>query len=171
MFEDEWPSYKDYDVVIRVKEITRTPVASVDVKSFNIFIVTNSAANLGNKRQEIHMRGYNPTAKADTDLFGRNNDNSKNGALYSSHDNPVWAIVVPSEFRWAREAKNITTAYDGFAGRVTSGGANNQGWWENPLGRVDGIQTLRGCLKIQFHNLLNIRHICARYIIFSECRV
>lgn len=126
--------------VITVEVNFETPLASLDISSFNMFIVTStSGSNLtGDNRREIHLRGYQPTAKADTSLFGTNKDNSKSGVVYSSKDNMIWALVIPSvpesgaSFRWPLEARNIKTIYNTFADWVQSGGVINPGWWLTP---------------------------------------
>ena len=86
-----------------------------------------------NQRKEIHVAGYRPTKLANTDLFGGNNDNSHSGSkkYYISKENLAWGIMVPSNFKWPLEYVNIKTAYSQFSDWVTSGGTENEKWWND----------------------------------------
>lgn len=108
-----------------------TPIdLGTEVSSFNLFITDVNVG--GNSRKEIHQRGYQPSNRANSIYFGSGNDASKSGIYYVSEDNLVWSFVIPSNFKWPVEYKNIQEAYTGFAGWVQSGGVENQNWWETP---------------------------------------
>lgn len=121
---------------ITVEIALASPVASttLDVSNFNLFIITdvNTVAVDASSRKEIHVIGYSPTSKANTDLFGNNNDASSSSKYYVSKDNLAWGIVIPDAFRWPIEYKNIKNAYLGFSSWVTSGGDEETEWWKNP---------------------------------------
>lgn len=109
------------------------PTISADafnVNNLNIFIIVDGNRN---PRKEIHVAGYQPTKLANTDLFGGNNDNSHHGSkkYYISKENLAWGIMVPSNFKWPLEYVNIKTAYSQFSDWVTSGGTENEKWWND----------------------------------------
>lgn len=109
------------------------PTISADafnVNNLNVFIIVDGNRN---PRKEIHVAGYQPTKLANTDLFGGNNDNSHHGSkkYYISKENLAWGIMVPSNFKWPLEYVNIKTAYSQFSDWVTSGGTENEKWWND----------------------------------------
>lgn len=106
------------------------PTESFNINKFNIFIITDQN---GIKRREIHVAGYQPTQLADTSIFGGNNDNSSLSSkrYYLSNENLAWGVMVPTNFKWPLEYVNIKLAYEGFASWVTSGGQENEHWWNN----------------------------------------
>ena len=109
------------------------PTISADafnVNNLNVFFIVDGNRN---PRKEIHVAGYQPTKLANTDLFGGNNDNSHHGSkkYYISKENLAWGIMVPSNFKWPLEYVNIKTAYSQFSDWVTSGGTENEKWWND----------------------------------------
>nr|WP_234131510.1 LruC domain-containing protein [Bacteroides thetaiotaomicron] len=109
------------------------PTISADafnVNKLNVFIIVDGNRN---PRKEIHVAGYQPTKLANIDLFGGNNDNSHHASkkYYISKENLAWGIMVPSNFKWPLEYVNIKTAYSQFSDWVTSGGTENEKWWND----------------------------------------
>lgn len=113
----------------------------LNVNYLNFFIITNidKVPVDNNSRKEIHLVGFAPTAKADTSMFGSNNDNSPK-AYYLSKDNLAWGISVPDDFNWMSEYNNITTGYLNFTEWVTSGGVAQKTWWK---GNYDSSKLFR----------------------------
>jgi hypothetical protein len=105
---------------------------ALQMSNVDLFLISQEAVGKA-KRQEIHIAGYAPTEKADTDLFGKGNDNSSltAGRFYLSKENLTWGIVVPVDFEWALEHKNIRSVYPDFATWVSSGGATAKDWYLN----------------------------------------
>lgn len=108
------------------------PTLSADefnIDKLNVFIIADGNRN---NRKEIHVVGYKPTKLGNTELFGGNNDNSSasGNRYYISKENLAWGIMVPTNFRWPLEYVNIKSAYSQFESWVTSGGTNNETWWE-----------------------------------------
>lgn len=101
-----------------------------NINKLNVFIIVDGNRN---QRKEIHVAGYQPTRLANTVLFGGNNDNSHSGSkrYYISKENLAWGIMVPSNFKWPLEYVNIKTAYSQFSNWVTSGGIENEKWWND----------------------------------------
>lgn len=108
-----------------------TPTLSADafnINKLNLFIFNNLNRDV---RREIHVTGFQPTKLAETDIFGNNNDNSSvsNKKYYISKENLAWGIMVPTNFKWPKEYVNIRNAYPEFESWVTSGGKENDKWW------------------------------------------
>lgn len=128
----------DYSGNTKPKNITfsvkfNDPTLSADafnINKLNVFIIVDGNRD---KRKEIHVVGYQPTKLANTDLFGGNNDNSHHTSkkYYISKENLAWGIMVPSNFKWPLEYVNIKTAYSLFGDWVTSGGTENEKWWND----------------------------------------
>jgi LruC domain-containing protein len=107
-----------------------TPIAqaNLDVSTFNPFLISN-----GRRGYEIHLPGYAPTDKADTKLFGTNDDTSVPalGKYYLSSANWPWAINYTTPFVYPLEGINITTAYLHFADWAGSAGLSYTDWYSN----------------------------------------
>lgn len=110
------------------------PVLAVDlnINHLNFFIMTepNKYPVTSDKRREIHLVGFAPTTKADTSLFGNHNDASSAPRYYLSNNNLAWGVVVPDNFNWMIEGRDIQFGYLDFTGWVKSGGDLNKTWWK-----------------------------------------
>ena len=116
--------------VIKIRMKFSNPTLSIDafnINKLNLFIITDK----GDKRKEIHIAGYVPSALANTQLFGGNNDGSTNGRYYVSKENLAWGIMVPTSFKWPVEYANIKDAYKTFVDWVISGGTKEKTWWNS----------------------------------------
>ena len=116
--------------VIKISIKFNNPTLSIDafnINKLNLFIITDKA----DKRKEIHIAGYAPSALANTQLFGGNNDGSTNGKYYVSKENLAWGIMVPTSFKWPVEYANIKNAYKTFVDWVMSGGTKEKTWWNS----------------------------------------
>ena len=103
--------------------------ASVSIDKLNPFIVNGGYQN---KRHEVHMPGFTPTDKADIRRFGAGDDNS-NHTYYTSYGNLIWSLAIPGNVRYPKEWTSIRNAYEQLEGWATSSGANNKGWYSNPV--------------------------------------
>ena len=103
--------------------------ASVSIDKLNPFIVNGGYQN---KRHEVHMPGFTPTDKADIRRFGAGDDNS-NHTYYTSYGNLIWGLAIPGNVRYPKEWTSIRNAYEQLEGWATSSGANNKGWYSNPV--------------------------------------
>nr|WP_294792482.1 LruC domain-containing protein [uncultured Mucilaginibacter sp.] len=107
-----------------------TPVAQsiVTATAINPFLISNSR-----RGYEIHLPGYAPTDKADTKLFGTDDDNSipASSRYYLAKDNLPWAINYADNFTYPLEQVKITDAYLHFADWASSGGTLFPDWYTN----------------------------------------
>lgn len=113
-------------VTINLKQ--KMPESNFNINHLNYFIITD---NKRENRKEIHMAGYLPSQRAITTLFGGNDDGSSEENYYVSKENLAWGIIVPQQFKWPLEFHNIKDVYDKFESWVTSGGAENNRWWND----------------------------------------
>ncbi|MFA9213400.1 MAG: LruC domain-containing protein [Candidatus Methylacidiphilales bacterium] len=95
------------------------------VEDFNPFAIINQ-----NRETEIHLPGYEPTAKADRKMFGQFDDNSSEGNYYKSKDNLPWALNIPAEIPYATEKTDFVKGYKYFAEWARTKGENYRDWYE-----------------------------------------
>jgi LruC domain-containing protein len=106
------------------------PVAksTLTMATINPFLISNAR-----RGYEIHLPGYLPTDKADTKLFGTDDDNSvpTSSRYYLAKDNLPWAINYADNFTYPLEQVKITDAYLHFADWASSGGTLFPDWYTN----------------------------------------
>ena len=108
---------------------TVTPANISDIKNaLNFFIVTDQKKT---SRTEVHLRGFKATDHVNKSLFGTGVDNS-NTESYSSIDNLVWGMVIPTDFSYPTENTNIQNAYPNFKDWAISGAKSNIDWYKTP---------------------------------------
>jgi LruC domain-containing protein len=102
--------------------------SALKVSAFNPFLISNLR-----RGYEVHLPGFAPTDKADSKLFGTDQDKSSaaTGKYYLSADNQPWAINFTDSFIYPLETININAAYPHFADWALSGGASYTDWYSN----------------------------------------
>lgn len=107
-----------------------SPVAqsTLTMATINPFLISNAR-----RGYEIHLPGYLPTDKADTKLFGTDDDTSapSSSRYYLAKDNLPWAINYADNFTYPLEQVKITDAYLHFADWASSGGTLYPDWYTN----------------------------------------
>lgn len=121
-------SNKTVTITITFKENTVVPANISEIQSLNFFIVTDQKKT---SRTEVHLRGFKATDHVNKSLFGTGVDNSSTKS-YSSIDNLVWGMIIPTDFSYPTETTNIQTAYPNFKNWAISDGQNNQDWYITP---------------------------------------
>ena len=71
-----------------------------------------------NTRREVHFAGRETNAQGDDP--------------YLDEDGFPWALLVPVDWRWMYERKNIHAAYEFFDDWYESGGRTNRDWYNSP---------------------------------------
>ena len=127
----------DYSIRFEFEESSNVPASAFNINNLDVFVITR-AADQKNKRLEVHVAGYAPTDLANTKLFGQGNDKSSadEKRYYLSSENLAWGVVIPTDFAWPLEYKNIKDVYTNFVGWVTSGGKENKDWYNSHNGQV-----------------------------------
>jgi LruC domain-containing protein len=102
--------------------------STLKVSAFNPFLISNLR-----RGYEVHLPGFTPTDKADSKLFGTDDDksNAATGKYYLSADNQPWAINFTDSFSYPIETTNINQAYPHFADWALSGGTTYTDWYSN----------------------------------------
>lgn len=119
----------EYVVTVSFKPNT-VKKEDIAIMKQNFFIVTD-----GNKinRREVHLRGFEPTQLLNRKLLNANND-AYSVAPYSSNDNLIWGLMLPSvegvTYSYPNEYHNIKTVYTSFASWATSNGTSDKDWYK-----------------------------------------
>lgn len=123
-----WPEHPAAPVTkYTVEVVFPQPVAAADVleTAMNYFITAKARQN------EIHMPGYEPTA------MGVIRDNASSSDPYKffsesddqGNNNMMWALMIPGDFRYPAESKDIRVVYDYFMAWASSNGTQHQEWY------------------------------------------
>jgi len=126
---------KNYTVTLEFS--SAVSASAFNINNFDLFIISK-VADAKDKRTEIHVAGYPPTDLGNTSLFGQGNDDSStaSGKYYLSTENLAWGIVIPTDFSWPLEYNRVSDVYTEFKPWVTSGGKNNNNWFNTNNGKV-----------------------------------
>lgn len=102
--------------------------SALKVAAFNPFLISNLR-----RGYEVHLPGFAPTDKADSKLFGTDDDKTSvaTGKYYLSADNQPWAINFTDAFIYPVETANINQAYLHFADWARTGGTSYADWYSN----------------------------------------
>lgn len=102
--------------------------STLKVSTFNPFLISNLR-----RGYEVHLPGFAPTDKADSKLFGTDDDKTSvsAGKYYLSADNQPWAINFTDSFSYPLEGVNINQTYLHFADWASSGGTQYTDWYSN----------------------------------------
>ncbi|MCK6609595.1 MAG: LruC domain-containing protein [Bacteroidia bacterium] len=132
--------FKEYQVNITLAK--PVPMAEFgSISEFDPFIWVNQAGK--GRGYEIHLPGKQPTALADTKLFGYADDNTnvEEGTTYVTKNNLPWAVLVPEEYAYCIELRmlpndlkavpDITQVYLKFAQWAQSGGKFYTDWYRD----------------------------------------
>ncbi|MGC3978524.1 MAG: LruC domain-containing protein [Paludibacteraceae bacterium] len=94
---------------------------------FNAFMVVDKQ-----RGKEIHLAGQIPTSKADVSLFGKGDDKTNGTTIfYKNNSNYPWALDVPANLAYPKEASRIDNAYLKYSSWATSSGASYSDWYDN----------------------------------------
>ncbi|MGY4384231.1 LruC domain-containing protein [Pedobacter sp. UYP24] len=113
-------------------DVVNGPLQSEFGFNFNPFIWNNTVGY--GRGFETHLFGKKPTSKANTALFGTNDDatNVANNKYYGTATNLPWGITLPiATFKYPKEKISITDGYSLFSTWAISGGTSNPTWYLN----------------------------------------
>jgi len=115
---------------IRVKIFLSTALTDAELGTapFNPFLIARQQRDY-----EIHLPGQKPTDKANTSLFGTENDRTSaaNSKYYLTATNWPWALSFTEDFEYPTESNNISTVYLQFLNWAQSGGVLYTDWYKN----------------------------------------
>ncbi len=113
-------------------DVVDGPLQSEFGFNFNPFIWNNTSGY--GRGFETHLFGKKPTSKANTALFGTNEDRTSvlNNKYYGTDTNLPWGITLPiANFKYPKERISIVDGYSLFNSWATSGGTSNPTWYLN----------------------------------------
>jgi LruC domain-containing protein len=115
-------------VTITINFASPVNMQNVSIEKMNPFIVNGGYKE---SRDEVHLPGYAPTDKVDASRFGTADDNS-NSKYYTSTENLMWALAIPSDIPYPKEYISIRQAYPNLEDWAKSAGANSRDWYLYP---------------------------------------
>lgn len=100
-------------------------VSAKDI-SINPYLIINQG-----RGYEIHLAGKQYTNKANTKIFGTEDDNTtqEKGIFYLNKNNLPWALDVPLTIPYSLERKDITSSYLYLTKWAESAGASYSDWY------------------------------------------
>jgi len=99
---------------------------------YNPFIFVN-----GVRSHEIHLPGYEPTARMNMDLFGTGDDASLPDNWYKTDDYLNWAVNIPQIWDYPIEKVQVSKGYLKFKHWAQSSGGSYQDWYQDLPGYRD----------------------------------
>lgn len=122
------PAGTSVPVTLTLRFTVPQPATSIGLPPYNHFLIRN-----GVREHEVHLPGYMPTSKADTDLFGTGDDatNPATGHYYRSGGNLPWGLFVAGEFDYPVERTDISSAHLNFGTWAQSSGTLYPDWYHN----------------------------------------
>ncbi len=94
--------------------------------AFNMFI------SIDERGKEIHLPGYSPTSKFNTELTAGRSLHPND--IFKYNDGMMWGLMFPVEFSHPIEKASITEAYTHFSSWATSGGTQYPDWYQDKEG-------------------------------------
>lgn len=129
------PSVKHTTTVTFVQDVDASAVVESAV---NAFIVVNQRNSNFSREVEIHMPTYKPTKFGV--VTGKNTITPAEPYKYfvssgkgMKNNYMMWALMIPGDFRYPAERKDIRDAYAGFNAWAASGGGANQDWYNGEV--------------------------------------
>lgn len=117
---------------IVVKFTNPVPQSSLNMESFNFFIVVND------RGREVHLPGFSGTSKFNPGLAAGATLHPSDNFKYA--DGMMWGLMFPESFSYPLERASIINAYKHFADWATSSGAQYPDWFMDKDGyRVDSL--------------------------------
>lgn len=122
------------------------PGCDVTASQFHLSVTFNTAMNLSQftppynpfifrtgvtPRYEVHLPGQQPTSAVNAALFKTGVDNTTVGTTntYMTSGKLPWAMNIPIEWQYPKEAIDLLVPYPNLNGWATSGGASNKDWY------------------------------------------
>lgn len=101
------------------------------VPPYNPFIFVN-----GDRGREIHLHGFEPTEKMNTEWLGTGDDfsNPLRGQYFRTAANLPWALDIPSSFDYPEEKNPVDEAYLNFIRWAETSGSQNNDWYQDRAG-------------------------------------
>lgn len=134
---------KEYNIIMEFPVSANVKPEDLNINNIDIFAIT-APSTTQRRRTEVHVAGFAPTDLGGTHYFNSGNDDSSvaENRYYLSKENLAWAVVIPQEFAWPFENRNVTMVYDKFRSWITTGGQQDNNWYQSHNKDVYPIENL-----------------------------
>ncbi|MEO1021638.1 MAG: LruC domain-containing protein [Bacteroidota bacterium] len=124
------------EVKIITKVVFKDPISESLINKYDPFMVTEF-----NRGLEIHLPGQQPTAKANLELFGTQDDasNFDQGFTYKNVDGLPWALHVMESIKYPKENSDFANAYVNFRNWAESGGVTHTDWFYQSQSNMNSV--------------------------------
>ncbi|MCI1733060.1 MAG: LruC domain-containing protein [Bacteroidales bacterium] len=135
--------YTGGSVVAPVEKETKvtftTPLdpTRLGMDAFNLFIAVSKNFDATYRGREVHLMTFDATDLIDPNLLKYDPTNPQD---WKSDDNPyrlrnglVWAIMIPTEFHWARETIDVASIYTNYINWYSTSAADAQYWYDTSV--------------------------------------
>ena len=105
--------------------------------AFNLFIAVSKNFDATYRGREVHLMTFDATDLIDPNLLKYDPTNPQD---WKSDDNPyrlrnglVWAIMIPTEFHWARERIDVASIYTNYINWYSTAASDAQYWYDTSI--------------------------------------
>lgn len=129
--EEESPYYEPQTVTLNIAFNSPKSYEQIGSVPYNPFLIISQ-----NRGREVHLPGYAPTDKVDSEFFGTLDDDTNlgQGIFYRSKTDLPWAIHLPESFAYPREKTDIRQGHLRFTDWARSSGFSYLDWYRNQNG-------------------------------------
>lgn len=129
--EEENSYFEPQTLTLDIEFTSPKSMAQIGAVPYNPFVIISQ-----NRGREVHLPGYTPTDKLDTDFFGTLDDASvpSQGIYYKSRTDLPWAIHLPESFAYPKEKADIREGHLRFSDWARSSGYSYMDWYRNQTG-------------------------------------
>ena len=123
--------FEPYTLTMGIDFASPKTYAEIGTVPYNPFLIISQ-----NRGREVHLPGYAPTDKVDTEFFGTLDDDTDvgQGVYYRSKTDLPWAIHLPESFAYPKEKADIRNGHLRFTDWARSSGFSYMDWYRDQTG-------------------------------------
>jgi LruC domain-containing protein len=129
--QEEDNYFEPQTVTLGIDLVSPKTYAEIGAVPYNPFLIISR-----DRGREVHLPGYEPTDKVDTEYFGTLDDNSdpSQGIYYRSKTDLPWAIHLPESFDYPKEKADVRQGHLRFTDWARSSGFSYMDWYRGQTG-------------------------------------
>lgn len=129
--QEEDAYFDPYTLTMGIDLASPKTYAEIGTVPYNPFVIISQ-----NRGKEVHLPGYAPTDKVDSEYFGTLDDDTDvgQGVYYRSKTDLPWAIHLPESFAYPKEKADIRNGHLRFTDWARSSGFSYMDWYRNQNG-------------------------------------